>query len=141
MISNLIACGLDLDKKQNCSFMLNICFMSTSWAVTLFIFKIWINTLNNKFLIAFDYDGVIADSLEHNLLVAEQACRHLGLIKFPTRNDIEQLENMSFIDIGRQIKVPENQIKDFTDFIFDRLEREPNPLSIFEGIAELLLQL
>ncbi|MGZ6346727.1 MAG: HAD family hydrolase [Anaerolineales bacterium] len=97
--------------------------------------------MNNKFLIAFDYDGVLADSLDHNLLVAEQACRHLGLSLFPTQKDIEQLENMSFKDIGRQIKVPENQIKDFTDFIFDRLEREPNTLSIFEGIAELLLQL
>jgi len=103
--------------------------------------KNWINILNNKFLIAFDYDGVIVDSLHHNLSVAEQACRHLGLKSFPTYNDIEQLENMSFEDLGRQIKVPENQIKDFTAFIFDRLAQDTNTLSIFEGISDLLLQL
>jgi phosphoglycolate phosphatase len=97
--------------------------------------------LNNKFLIAFDYDGVIVDSLDQNLLVAKQACQHLGLKSFPTLNDIEQLENMSFEDIGRQIKVPENQIKDFTAFIFDRLAQDTNTLSIFVGISDILLQM
>lgn len=97
--------------------------------------------MNNKFLIAFDYDGVIVDSLDQNLLVAKQACQHLGLKSFPTLNDIEQLENMSFEDIGRQIKVPENQIKDFTAFIFDRLAQDTNTLSIFVGISDILLQM
>ena len=102
---------------------------------------IWINILNNKFLIAFDYDGVIVDSLDQSLLVARQACQHLGLKSFPTINDIEQLENMSFEDIGRQIRVPENRLKDFTSFVFRRLEQDTNTLSIFEGISDLLLQL
>jgi phosphoglycolate phosphatase len=97
--------------------------------------------LNNKFLIAFDYDGVIVDSLDQNLLVAREACQHLGLKSFPTLDDIEQLENMSFEDIGRQIKVPENRLKDFTSFVFRQLARDTNTLFIFEGISDLLLQL
>ncbi len=97
--------------------------------------------MNNKFLIAFDYDGVIVDSLDQNLLVAGQACQHLGLKSFPTLNDIEQLENMSFEDIGRQIRVPENRLKDFTYFVFHRLAQDTNPLFIFKGISDLLLQL
>lgn len=97
--------------------------------------------MNNKFLIAFDYDGVIVDSLDQNLLVARQACQHLGLKSFPTLNDIEQLENMSFEDLGRQIKVPENRLKDFTSFVFRRLAQDANTFLIFEGISDLLLQL
>jgi phosphoglycolate phosphatase len=99
------------------------------------------NNLNKKFLIAFDYDGVIVDSLDQNLLVARQACQHLGLKSFPTPNDVEQLENMSFEDIGRQIRVPENRLNDFTSFVFRQLAQDTNPLSIFEGISDLLLQL
>ena len=97
--------------------------------------------MNNKFLIAFDYDGVIVDSLDQNLLVARQACQHLGLKSFPTLDDIEQLENMSFEDLGRQIKVPENRLKDFTSFVFRQLAQDTNTLFIFEGISDLLLQL
>ena len=73
--------------------------------------------------------------------MATQACQHLGLKSFPTINDIEQLENMSFEDIGRQIKVPENRLKDFTSFVFRRLEQATDTLFIFEGISDLLLQL
>ncbi len=97
--------------------------------------------MNNKFLIAFDYDGVIVDSLNQNLLVARQACQQLGLKSFPTLNDIEQLENMSFEDIGRQIKVPEDRLKDFTSIVFDQLAQDTNTLFIFEGISDLLFQL
>jgi phosphoglycolate phosphatase len=97
--------------------------------------------LNNKFLIAFDYDGVIVDSLNQNLLVATQACQQLGLKSFPTLIDIEQLENMSFEDIGRQIKVPEDRLKDFTSIVFHQLAQDTNTLFIFEGISDLLFQL
>lgn len=97
--------------------------------------------MNSKFLIAFDYDGVIVDSLDQNLLVAGQACQHLGLKSFPTHDDIEQLENMSFEDLGRQIGVPETRLKDYTSFVFRRLAQAANPLFIFEGISDLLLQL
>jgi phosphoglycolate phosphatase len=97
--------------------------------------------LNNKFLIAFDYDGVIVDSLNQNLLVATQACQQLGLKSFPTLIDIEQLENMSFEDIGRQIKVPEDRLKDFTSIVFHQLAQDTNTLFIFDGISDLLFQL
>jgi phosphoglycolate phosphatase len=97
--------------------------------------------LKNKFLIAFDYDGVIVDSLNQNLLVATQACQQLGLKSFPTLNDIEQLENMSFEDIGRQIKVPEDRLKDFTSIVFHQLAQDTNTLFIFEGLSDLLFQL
>lgn len=97
--------------------------------------------MNNKFLIAFDYDGVIVDSLNQNLLVATQACQQLGLKSFPTLIDIEQLENMSFEDIGRQIKVPEDRLKDFTSIVFHQLAQDTNTFFIFEGISDLLFQL
>ena len=79
--------------------------------------------------------------MDQNLLVAGQACQHLGLKSFPTLDDIEQLENMSFEDIGRQIGVPESRLKDYTSFVFHQLAQAANPLFIFEGISDLLLQL
>ncbi len=95
----------------------------------------------SRFLIAFDYDGVIVDSLNHNVHVAKQACLAMGITKFPTPHDFEMLETVSFEELGRYNQIPEDRIAEFAAIIFEQLSHDAGLLSAFKGLPELLVQL
>lgn len=92
-------------------------------------------------LVAFDYDGVLVDSLDHNLSLAEEAARHVGHPRCPNRADVEQLDNMSFEDIARLIQVPEERVDDFAGYVYRRLYEGSDAIEVFPGIARLLATL
>ncbi|MEE4263242.1 MAG: HAD hydrolase-like protein [Desulfobacteraceae bacterium] len=94
-----------------------------------------------KYLIIFDYDGVIVDSLDTNLKIAALACQKIGYPVHPSQADIEQLENIAFDDIGRQIGVPENKIPKFTEIVFDLLAQNTISPPIFPGIKTAIQKL
>jgi len=94
-----------------------------------------------KYLIIFDYDGVIADSLDTNLEIAALACQKIGYPVHPSQADIERLENIAFDDIGRQIGVPEIKIPKFTEIVFDLLAQNAISPSIFPGIKTVIQKL
>jgi phosphoglycolate phosphatase len=97
--------------------------------------------LMSKFLIAFDYDGVLADSLTHNLGVVKQVCLSMGMTRFPTSDDIKNLETVSYKDLGRQIQIPETRIEEFTSLTFKQLSQDTALLSAFKGISDLIYKL
>ena len=84
-------------------------------------------------LVIFDYDGVIADSLETNLKIAEQACQTIGHPVLPSREDVERLENIAFDDLARQIGMPEHKVLRFTEIMFDLLSQNTTHPPIFRG--------
>jgi phosphoglycolate phosphatase len=94
-----------------------------------------------KYLIIFDYDGVIADSLGTNLKIAARACQKIGCPVHPSQADIERLENIAFDDLGRQIGVPENKIPKFTEIVFDLLAQNAISPPIFPGIKTVIQKL
>lgn len=94
-----------------------------------------------KYLIIFDYDGVIVDSLDTNLKIAAQACQKIGCPAHPSQAQIEQLENIAFDDFGRQIGVPESKIPKFTEIVFDLLAQSAISPPIFPGIKEVIQKL
>ena len=94
-----------------------------------------------KYLIIFDYDGVIVDSLDTNLKLAAQACQKIGIPVHPSQADIERLENIAIDEIGRQIGVPENKIPKFTEIVFDLLAQNAISPPIFPGINEVIQKL
>ena len=94
-----------------------------------------------KYLIIFDYDGVIVDSLDTNLKIAALACQKIGCPVHPSQADIEQLENIAFDDIGRQIGVPEKKIQKFTGIVFDLLTQNAISPPIFPGIKSVIQKL
>jgi len=94
-----------------------------------------------KYLIIFDYDGVIVDSLDTNLKIAALACQKIGYPVPPSKADIEQLENIAFDDIGRQIGVPEKKIQKFTGIVFGLLAQNAISPPIFPGIKSVIQQL
>ena len=94
-----------------------------------------------KYLIIFDYDGVIVDSLDTNLKIAALACQKIGCPVHPSQSEIERLENIAFDDLGRQIGVPENKIPKFTEIIFDSLAQNAIAPPIFQGMKEVIQKL
>jgi phosphoglycolate phosphatase-like HAD superfamily hydrolase len=94
-----------------------------------------------KYLIIFDYDGVIVDSLDTNLKIAARACQKIGCPVHPSKAEIERLENIAFDDLGRQIGVPESKIPKFTEIVFDLLAQDPISPPIFPGIKEVIQKL
>jgi phosphoglycolate phosphatase-like HAD superfamily hydrolase len=94
-----------------------------------------------KYLVIFDYDGVIVDSLDTNLKIAAQACQKIGCPVHPSQAEIERLENIAFDDLGRQIGVPENKIPKFTEIVFDFLAQNAISPPIFPGIKEVIQKL
>ena len=63
--------------------------------------------------ILFDFDGVLADTIDDLLNFAKEACAQLGLQRIPTPADLDALDTMSFADYGRQLEVPDQQIDQF----------------------------
>ncbi len=94
-----------------------------------------------KYLIIFDYDGVLVDSLDTNLKIAALACQKIGCPVHPSQSEIERLENIAFDDLGRQIGVPENKIPKFTEIIFDSLAQNAIAPPIFQGMKEVIQKL
>ena len=91
-----------------------------------------------KKLIIFDYDGVIVDSLHINLGIARQACEEINHPVIPIRADIEELENISFEDLGRRIRLPKDKVENFADHVFMILTRNTVPPRVFTGISEVI---
>ena len=89
----------------------------------------------SKYII-FDFDGVLVDSLAHNLEAAVTACRAVGYDRVPTRKDIEAMENMVFGELLEIIGMDGDRIQEAVRLTFAELSRDPGPLPFFPGIIE-----
>ena len=92
-------------------------------------------------LIVFDFDGVLADTLDDMLNFAQAVCAELGIDRLPTPADLDTLETMSFVEYGKQLGVPTALIDDFVGRCLQRFIEKPRPPKIFEGMAEVVKQL
>jgi phosphoglycolate phosphatase len=91
-----------------------------------------------KKLILYDFDGVLADTLDNMLSFAEQACAQLGAPCQPSPVDLEVLEVMDMVSYGRQLGVPEGDLERFADTLRDNFLSNPEPTRTFPGIREVL---
>lgn len=90
-------------------------------------------------LVAFDYDGVLVDSMTLNRHITNSVCRELvPEARSITQEDIENLNHMSFQEVAAVIGVPDNMIPDCLKLINKRLVEEYSSLSLFDGIPELI---
>ncbi len=93
--------------------------------------------MHEKKLILFDYDGVIVDSLMHNVKIARECSRPLGFDFFPPLDDIRNMDHMTFEDLGTLIGFKKAQNETFLRCVFDRLNARVEELSTFPGIGRL----
>jgi phosphoglycolate phosphatase len=92
-------------------------------------------------LILFDFDGVLADTLDDMLNFAQAVCVEMGIDRTPTRADLDALETMSFVEYGKQLGVPPSLADEFASRCLKRFVERPHPPKIFDGMAEVIKQL
>ena len=90
--------------------------------------------------ILFDFDGVLADTLEDMLSFAREACIQLGLPRNPTPADLGALETMSFAEYGRQLKLPPQYIDEFVSRCLQMFNQRLHPPEIFEGMKQVVVE-
>lgn len=91
-------------------------------------------------LMLFDYDGVIVDSFAPLLDLCIQAQASLGVGRPPTSFDFQTMENLTFVDLGRLIGVPENRVVVYSERVF-QLQKRCWSVRLFPCIAGILAEL
>lgn len=89
-------------------------------------------------LVIFDYDGVLADTLNDLIHFGQAACNQLGVNHVITKDDLSNLEVMSFATYGRACEVPEPLIDEFVRISLDLFAKKASPPDIFDGVSEVI---
>ncbi len=89
-------------------------------------------------LIIFDYDGVLADTLDDLIRFGQQACNQLGVNHLVTKEDLANLEVMSFATYGRACGVPEHLIGEFVEISLNLFAEKDSPPALFPGLGEVV---
>jgi phosphoglycolate phosphatase-like HAD superfamily hydrolase len=92
-------------------------------------------------ILIFDFDGVLADSLDPMLVFARQVCHEMGYTRIPIQEDLEALERMEFAEYGRQLGIAEELIPTFVRRNFELFSQRDEPLEIFPGMEGVIKQL
>ena len=92
-------------------------------------------------LILFDYDGVLADTLDDLLKFSQEICNELGVQHHVVREDISTLEAMSFANLGRRVEVPEPLVEEFVRRSLEKVANKKTPPHIFPGLAQVIREL
>lgn len=92
-------------------------------------------------VLIFDFDGVLADSLNPMLSYARQVCHEMGYPRSPTQKDLEILEKMEFSEFGRHLGIPEAEIETFVNRNFELFYRREEPLLMFPGMESIIREL
>lgn len=92
-------------------------------------------------LIIFDYDGVLADTLDDLLQSGQEACDKLGIKHLVTKADLNDLEVMSFASFGRACEVPEQLVDEFVKIGLNFSAEKKSPPAIFTGLGDVVRRL
>lgn len=89
-------------------------------------------------LVIFDYDGVLADTLDDLIHFGQEACNQLGVNHTVTKDDLSNLEVMSFATYGRACEVPEHLVDEFVKISLRLFAEKASPPAIFDGVSEVI---
>ncbi len=92
-------------------------------------------------LVIFDYDGVLANTLDDLIRFGQEACNQLGVYHVVTKNDLSNLEVMSFSTYGRACEVPEHLIDEFVKISLNLFAEKESPPAIFDGLNDVIKHL
>ena len=92
-------------------------------------------------VIVFDFDGVLADTLDDMLHIAGQVCAAMGYPCQPSPDDLNALDKMEFIELGRQLGIPEQYAGEFVERTFRLFCSRPVPPQIFPGMRDVMIDL
>ena len=89
-------------------------------------------------LIIFDYDGVLADTFADLLQFGQEACNILGVKHVVEKDDLSNLEVMSFASYGRACEVPEHLVDEFVQICLKSIAEKKSPPTIFNGLSNIV---
>ncbi len=89
-------------------------------------------------LIIFDYDGALADTLDDLLQFGQEACIQLGVKHLVTKEDLCNLEEMSFASYGRACEVPERLVDEFVGMCLSLFAAKESAPAIFTGLRDVI---
>lgn len=92
-------------------------------------------------LIIFDFDGVLADTFDDLIQSGQEVCNELGVKHAVKKEDLSDLEVMSFATFGRACEVPEHLVDRFVQRCLERLAANDSPPAIFTGLSSIVRQL
>jgi phosphoglycolate phosphatase len=92
-------------------------------------------------LIIFDFDGVLADTLHDLLQFGQEVCDELGVDHTVQKEDLSNLEVMSFASFGRACEVPEDLLDQFVEGCLKRFAEMKSPPAIFNGLSDIVRNL
>jgi phosphoglycolate phosphatase len=92
-------------------------------------------------LIIFDFDGVLADTLDDLIQFGQEVCDELGVKHVVKKDDLSNLEIMSFATFGRACEVPENLVDVFVQSCLKRFAEKKSPPAIFNGLSDVVRNL
>ena len=89
-------------------------------------------------LIIFDFDGVLADTLNDLIQFGQEVCDELGIKHIVKKEDLSNLEIMSFVSFGRACEVPEHLVDEFVRRCLKRFAAKKSPPAIFNGLSSIV---
>ncbi len=89
-------------------------------------------------LIIFDFDGVLADTLNDLIQFGQEVCDELGVQHVVKKDDLGNLEIMSFASFGRACEVPEHLVDEFVKNCLKRFAEKKSPPAIFDGLSTIV---
>jgi len=89
-------------------------------------------------LIIFDYDGVLADTLDDLLQFGQEACDTLGVKHVVEKEDLSNLDVMSFASYGQACEVPEHLADEFVQICLKLFAEKKSPPAIFDGLSNVI---
>jgi phosphoglycolate phosphatase len=89
-------------------------------------------------LIIFDFDGVLADTLNDLIQFGQEVCDELGIKHVVNKEDLSNLESMSFASFGRACEVPEHLVDEFVQSCLKRFAAKKSPPAIFTGLSTII---
>ncbi|HSO13873.1 MAG TPA: HAD family hydrolase [Anaerolineales bacterium] len=89
-------------------------------------------------LIIFDFDGVLADTLDDLIQFGQEVCDELGIKHVVNKEDLSNLESMSFASFGRACEVPEHLVDEFVQRCLKRFAERKSPPAIFNGLSVII---
>jgi len=95
----------------------------------------------NRGLLLFDYDGVLADSLNILSEYTTIFCREHDLGEGLNKTDVDAMESATLSGLIEAAGISQAYVKDYARYLFQALNRDPLKVPLFKGIPEMLRDL
>ena len=95
----------------------------------------------NRGLLLFDYDGVLADSLNTLSEYTTIFCREHGLGEGLKTTDVDAMESATLAGLIEAAGISQAYVRDYARYLFQALNRDPLKVPLFKGIPKMLTDL